>query len=158
MATTGKMAEKVFARVLKTIREDVQCKACFRKVFESPQDDVAITEIPCVQLNVASIAEKVLTDPLYVVEVTMTLELLGFVRIMDTQKQQWVGDTSVALWRAVQTLKAAFESEANTNLNGTCDYFTFGTATIADGYPTKGFTLPMTIVFKEYQSDRDVRP
>ena len=157
MATTGKLPETIFARILKVIREDVQCKRIFRKVFESPRDDSAITEIPCVMLNVANVAEKALTDPAYVIECSMTLELLGFVRIMDTEKQQWIGDSSTALWKCIQVLKAAFEADHLTNLNGTCDYFTFGNVTIVDGYPTKGFVMPMNIVWKEYQGDRDVR-
>ena len=158
MATTGKLAETIFARVLKIIRENVETKRIFKKVFESPRDEAAITEIPCVMLNVASVAEKPLTDPAYVVEVTMTIELLGFVRIMDTEKQQWIGDSSTAIWRCIQALKAAFEADHLTNLNGTCDYFTFGEATVQDGYPTKGFVLPMVIRFKEYMGDRDLRP
>lgn len=158
MATTGKYPEAVFARVAKVIREDVQCKRVFKKVFESPRDEAAATELPCVMLNVASVAEKPLTDPLYVVETTMTLELLGFVQIMDVERQQWVGDSSTALWRCIQALKTAFESDHQTNLNATCDYFTFGNAAISDGYPTKGFVLPMVIVFKEYMADRDLRP
>ena len=155
MATgTGKNAEAVYNRIKKVLMEDSELRTYGMKIFDGLRENVLDTELPCLLLNIKEVDEsEIVSDAPFVVEVVMRLEILGFLQVFDTNRQQWIGERKgKGLFRMVSDVKKAFETDLF--LNTTAEFFKFGKASVVDGYPTKGFSLDMEIHWMESQQLR----